>query len=152
MNKKLKAVHILCCALSLAISSVTYAGYSQTIRLDISNSHVSGETAICFTTTDVFDGIHCGSIASNHYSFGPKSWTLLGGKKSEGSKDNYIPRTSLITPDSSCQPYFHAYGNTNETPKENGTLIIRGRMEQDKVTEWGEQVKLTNCSIQWQKA
>jgi len=81
--------------------------YLQTIQLNISGDY---KNDVCFTTSDLFDGKHCGANASNSYDKGPKHYYLFLNKGS-------------IKKDTGCSKYFNE-DNKQDTPNGNGTLTI----------------------------
>ena len=89
------------------VSNLSYAKkYKQTIKLTASGNE---EGVVCFVTTDVFDGKHCGNGAKNTYDKGPKNYYLK------------LKKGSIKYDDPSCQTFFEG---KQRTPEATGTLTI----------------------------
>ena len=148
-NGKLKKLVLLVlvfhCGAALAVH------YKQNIALHVTTKgqyQSAARAAICFKSSDLFDGTHCGN-SKNSYSQGPKNWRLFP----RTDLDDYSNTNRLSKPDPHCQALMSHY---TRTPKENGQLDIYVEVEHKHTyDDAGNQLLDINyfrhCYFQWTK-
>ena len=109
--------------------------YSQEIFLvvrELPSGDYKPQRYTCFKVTDFLYPGRRGNGANDTFSMGPKYWYLVTSNS-----------TKPVDEDGTCGQYF--VKKANQTPNQNGTLLIYVSVSQDD----DETMNFSNCSTEW---